>query len=65
MTNIYIRRVQTIVIMFGAAFVFVSLTEYLLWWLRTYKIRREARKAADRFVQTYDEYDSVTRFIDE
>ena len=63
MTNIYIRRVQTIVIMFGAAF--VCATEYLLWWVKTYKMRQEARKAAARFVQAYDEYDSATRFIDE
>ena len=39
------------VIMFGLILTCVSLMEDLLWWCTLYRLRQEARKAADRLVR--------------
>jgi len=42
--------------MFGLVFVCVSLVDDYVWWWTIYKLRREAREAADRFVLSYERH---------
>ena len=56
-TTVYKKECRALcVTMFGLVIVCVSLVDDYVWWWTIYKLRREAREAADRLVLTYERH---------
>ena len=51
--------------MFGTVVTFIALLDDFFWWWGTYQLRQEAREAADRFVESYNEFSTIKRTVDE
>lgn len=43
--------------MFGMAMMTLALLDELLLWLRCFQLRREAREAAERFIEAFERHD--------